>query len=301
MSPRVAPRTRPWPGAHHARASGPSDPAGTFVTLAAGPRGQGQVHVVLDEGEGAELGSDAAGLPVLTSHGIPGSVRDWRYVGPELAARGHPCVRVDMPGFGQSDVASWDAVEQKNRAAFFVALADALSVDRFVIMAHSFGGSLAMMAAALFPERVAGLIFVNSIGTLRHRGLAPIQGRLLRKLPDLFEHEVLGEGMLSFARWGYQQLGFKGEYGADELQHHMRLVQHLDFADLRWAARKVSCPALVVSTDDDPLVEPRVAHRLVSDLGEGALRRHLHLPDGGHYANKHHAAVIAEEAALLFS
>lgn len=301
MTKRQRTRTRDWPGTpsgdpHPA----PTDPDGRFIAL----RG-GQVFVVEDEVDDERL------PPVLTVHGIPGSTRDWRYLGPAMAAHGQKCARLDLPGFARSELSSWDAYEPRNRAAFFPWMADALELDRFVLMAHSFGGGLALTAAAMFPDRVCGLVLVNSVGTIRHRGLAPIQGRLLKGLPDLLHHDVLGGPLLELTRAGYKKLGFKGNswegdvelegFSDREIEHHIRVVQHMDFAEHRWAAREVRCPTLVISTDDDPLIEARVPHRLVTDLGAGALRRHLHLPDGGHYANKHHAHAIADEMATLFA
>ncbi len=291
MSRRQRTRTRAWPGTtHEDHKPAPTDPKTRLVALR-----DGRVHLAMDDVDDERL------PPVLTAHGIPGSLRDWRYLGPAMASYGQRRVRLDLPGFAGSDKRSWDAYAPRNRAAFFPALADTLGIDRFVLMAHSFGGGLALVTAALFPERVCGLVLVNSIGTVRHRGLAPIQGPLFKRLHELLEHDVIGGPFADLLRRGYAQLGFKGEFSVEDIVHHMKLINHMDFALHRWAAREVRCPVLVVSTDDDPLIEARVPHRLITDLGPGGLRRHLHLPDGGHYANKHHAHIIADEAAALFA
>jgi pimeloyl-ACP methyl ester carboxylesterase len=47
-----------------------------------------------------------------------------------------------------------------------MALADSLSLDRFVLVGHSMGGGVANLLAGLYPERIEKLVLLDVIGTL---------------------------------------------------------------------------------------------------------------------------------------
>ncbi len=71
-----------------------------------------------------------------------------------LAAPGHRVVAVDLPGFGEAvpeggTVAHWEDV---------VETMDALGIERAALLGSSFGASVALRVAALYPERVSALL-----------------------------------------------------------------------------------------------------------------------------------------------
>src|SRR6185503_18282779 len=103
-------------------------------------------------------------------HGVPGSVRDFRYLAPQLSDVVR-VVRLDLPGFGGSAPVA-DAVETlPGRARIVLALADHLGVSRFSVLGHSMGGGTAMVLASPHPDRVRLLVLVASLALSRHRGL----------------------------------------------------------------------------------------------------------------------------------
>ena len=112
---------------------------------------------------------DPAAPAVVALHGLPGSVRDFRYLGPLLAPHLH-FVRAELPGFGGS---TWqeDAVRFSGRANAVLALADHLGLRRFAALGHSMGGGTALTLAADAPDRVSHLVLLNSVALRRHRGL----------------------------------------------------------------------------------------------------------------------------------
>lgn len=256
----------------------PTDPEGRDVDL-----GRGPVHIV-DEGEGPA---------VIMCHGIPGSVRDFRYLGPELKKRGLRGIRFDWPGFGNSPLRSFHGVESRNRAAFIVRLADVLGIDRFCVVGHSFGGSPAMLTAALFKDRVWGLGLINSVGVNRHRAYPAVPKKVVSRIADGLDTPLLSEVLTEVVRAAYRRRNLKDDFDAKKLAHHARLASALEFADHRWATREVECESIVASSEDDPLVEPEVSHSLMSSFGDQAVRRHLHVREGGHYLQKVEAPRIA--------
>lgn len=105
---------------------------------------------------------DPAAPAMIFLHGFPESHRAWRHQLAAFAAD-HFVVAPDQRGYARSDkpvgVESYTA--DKPVADLF-ALADALGIDRFTLVAHDWGGAIAWMAALRHPERLAGLVIVNA-------------------------------------------------------------------------------------------------------------------------------------------
>lgn len=259
----------------------PNDPAGRTLPLFSGP-----VHVV-EEGP-------PGGGGVLLLHGAPGSVRDFRYLGPALAARGLRAIRVDLPGFGETPKDTWPRLDPTGRAGFLAATASALGLARFAVVGHSVGGTVALLAAALFPRQVTALGLVNSVGTHRHRGLSMPEG-LARPIGRALRSPHLAPHLLPQIQATYRRLGIRGvdALGAEALALHSELIAGLDFRLLRWAARNVACPTLLASAADDPLIEPEVAFAFAGAFDPKVSLRHLHFQEGGHYLQKHQAGRLA--------
>lgn len=97
----------------------------------------------------------ADGPVVLHQHGAPGGRLEIAALEDALAARHVRVITVDRPGYGGSSAAP--GRQQADWPADLAALADALGVERFAVTGYSSGGPYAVAAAALLPERVAGL------------------------------------------------------------------------------------------------------------------------------------------------
>ena len=111
-----------------------------------------------------EAGS-TGGPAVILLHGFPYDIHSYVDVAPQLAAQG---VRVIVPylrGFGATrfrDPAALRSGEQAALGADVIALMDAIGIPRAILAGHNWGGRAACVAAALWPDRCAGLVTVNS-------------------------------------------------------------------------------------------------------------------------------------------
>jgi proline iminopeptidase len=66
-----------------------------------------------------------------------------------------------------------------------IAVLDELQIERAVVLGHSWGGHLALHLAIAQPDRVAGLVIVDSLGAVGDGGVAEMGGNLVdRLLPD---------------------------------------------------------------------------------------------------------------------
>lgn len=107
----------------------------------------------------------ADGPPVLLMHGFPYDIHAYADVAPLLAAQGCRVIVPYLRGFGATQFRSDDTPRSGEQAALgadLLALMDALSLPRAILAGYDWGGRAACVVAALWPERCAGLVSVNS-------------------------------------------------------------------------------------------------------------------------------------------
>jgi pimeloyl-ACP methyl ester carboxylesterase len=115
-----------------------------------------------------EVGYVEAGPPdgevVLLLHGFPYDVHSYVDVLPRLAGAGQRVIVPYLRGHGPTrflDAATPRSGQQAALGADVIALLDALGIERAVLAGYDWGGRAACVAAALWPERCAGLVSVN--------------------------------------------------------------------------------------------------------------------------------------------
>jgi pimeloyl-ACP methyl ester carboxylesterase len=107
----------------------------------------------------------ATGPAAILLHGFPYDIHSYVDVVPMLAAQGFRVVVPYLRGFGATrfrDKATPRSGEQAAIGADVIALMDAIGIKRAVFAGHNWGGRAACVAAALWPDRCAGLVTVNS-------------------------------------------------------------------------------------------------------------------------------------------
>jgi soluble epoxide hydrolase/lipid-phosphate phosphatase len=108
----------------------------------------------------AEMGD---GFPVIMLHGWPELWYSWRHQLPALAAAGYRAIAPDMRGYGGTDApAEREQYTMKIICADVAGLMDALGLEQAVIVGHDWGGAALWQFALRYPERVAGLIGLNT-------------------------------------------------------------------------------------------------------------------------------------------
>ena len=111
----------------------------------------------------------AASLAIFWHHGTPNLGEPPEPLLPAAAERGIRWVSYDRPGYGGSspqpgrDVAS--------AASDVLAIADALGIARFAVMAHSGGAAHALACGALLSERVIGAVSISGLAPYGAQGL----------------------------------------------------------------------------------------------------------------------------------
>src|SRR5919109_3627036 len=102
-----------------------------------------------------------AGTPVVLLHGFPYDVHAFDDVTPLLVARGCRVIVPYLRGYGGTRFLSTETLRSGQQAVLghdLLALLDALSVPAAVLGGYDWGGRAACIVAALWPERVRGLV-----------------------------------------------------------------------------------------------------------------------------------------------
>lgn len=138
-----------------------------------------RVHAIDVGGLTLSVTEAGKGPPVVLAHGILFDHRMFDALVEDLA-RDHRTVAVDLRGHGRSSpvTAPYTLADQAQDLARVL---DGLGLERAVFVGHSMGAMSAMRLAAEAPERVEGLVVVNSsaeeesrVDRLRYRAMARV-------------------------------------------------------------------------------------------------------------------------------
>jgi 3-oxoadipate enol-lactonase len=224
---------------------------------------------------------------VVLSHGF---LMDHTMFGPQLPALA-PEYRVitwDQRGFGGTRAPGpftyWDSARD------VLSLLDHLGVEQAVLGGMSQGGFLSLRAALLAPERVAGLILIDTQAGLEdpaaaasyeqleqiwlEQGPAPVQ--------ELVAAIILGPGQWDewFAKWAAE----------DPAQATLAFRCLMDRDDITGRLGEIGCPALVVHGTDDAAIPLARAEALRDGLGGPATL--LAVDGAGHASSLTHAGKV---------
>lgn len=215
------------------------------------------------------------GPQVLLLHGWGGRIESFTPVYSDLV-RSYTVSAFDLPGFGASSLPPipWGSADY---ARLTLRVMDLLELVKPHMIAHSFGGQVAMTLAATRPDRVGKLVLVGSAGVRTRRTPAV---RLKRSAARV-------------GKWLAAHGGWLGEKVRDSIY---RRVQSQDYADagplratlvkvvnedLRELLPRLQSPTLLVWGEHDRDV-PLPAAQLMAQLIPDA--RMVVLENAGHFA-----------------
>jgi pimeloyl-ACP methyl ester carboxylesterase len=89
----------------------------------------------------------------------------WSRVAPDLRARGHSVYTPTLTGLGERDHLLGPDVDLELHAADILNLLTYEDIGRAVLVGHGYGGAVAQRVAALAPERIGRLIFLDALLT----------------------------------------------------------------------------------------------------------------------------------------
>ncbi|GIF72652.1 epoxide hydrolase family protein [Asanoa siamensis] len=119
-----------------------------------------QVTVTVDGLGIHALHARGGGLPVLLTHGWPGSFFEYEAAVAPLVAAGFDVVVPSLPGYGFSGKPTEPGWDIHRIARAWAALMSALGYDRFIAQGSDWGTSVSTSLALQVPERLIGLHLV---------------------------------------------------------------------------------------------------------------------------------------------
>jgi len=227
--------------------------------------------------------------PLLLLHGFLTNTRTWSRVLDPLAVGGR-VVAFDRPAFGLSarplpahgddEFADGDDPYSPDaQVAQTLALMDELGIDEAILVGSSAGGALALRVALTRPDRLRALVLIAPalasggppgwlralLDTPQLRRIGPLLTRGVRDRVDEFVGEAWHDPSLvdGAIREGYSR-GLRVDDWDRGLWRHTLAYRSAD--DLLPRLGELQLPVLVITGDDDRVVDPAESERLAEAL-----------------------------------
>jgi pimeloyl-ACP methyl ester carboxylesterase len=211
------------------------------------------------------------GVPLVGIHGFGGDKETWLLM-TAMVPRSRGIVLVDLPGHGRSDDVPEDRASVRHHAEAVLRVLDRTGTERAVICGNSMGGGVALRLAESWPDRVAGLVLVGSVGRDVHTGGARAwadgDNPLIPRLDDIDRFMALAlERPPPVGKAVIRHVITQRARRADALT---RLFRGFVLADGERGVprdlRTITVPALVIHGEQDRIIHKRVAEDLVASL-----------------------------------
>jgi pimeloyl-ACP methyl ester carboxylesterase len=172
----------------------------SFDNVGAGVPNSAYSRFVEIDGVRLHYQEKGTGTPLVLIHGYTSSTYSWKDVFEPLA-KNFRVIAVDLKGFGFSGKPDGDYT-RRGQAILVTHLLEHLKVEQAWLCGNSMGGEVALNVALAHPERVLGLILIDSAGvevagkgTLTPSYLTiPVVGRLLIAL-SLTSSKLVRQGL----------------------------------------------------------------------------------------------------------
>ena len=188
---------------------------------------------------------------------------------------------VDFPPFGKTDCTpnGWNIFTY---ARMVISLCEHLKIDKCDIVAHSFGGRVAILFCALFPRKASSLVLCDSAGLKTRKSLSYYKKIWTYKLRKRFHLNVQGYGSADYQKLDENMKKVFVEVVGQSLDEYCPLIE---------------CPTKIMFGQKDKDTPPYMAKRL------HRLIKNSHmciLPNAGHFSFLDSPLVFAREVSLFW-
>ena len=216
-------------------------------------------------------------LPIVGIHGFGGDKETWLMMA-ALVSRARGLALIDLPGHGRSRDVDEVQASTRGHAEAVLRVLDACGIERAILCGNSMGGGVALRLATSWPERVAGLVLVASVGREIHDGGARAwaeagENPLIPRVEDIDRFMALVlERPPPVGKAVIRHVITNRARRADALS---RLFRGFILAGGDEGVPKelgaIDVPALVIHGEQDRIIDRRVAEDLVQALPRAEL------------------------------
>jgi pimeloyl-ACP methyl ester carboxylesterase len=242
------------------------------------------------------------GVAMLLVHGFGNEAHIWDDFAPVVAPY-YRTIAVDLRGHGDSAHDPKGRYDYHSHVRDLESITAELGIDRLVLVGHSLGGRISALFAARNPERLAGLVLVDSGPDLDARGVSRISTDVERSIDLTFASLAECENALAHAYPAAQPTALarmarhgmreredgRYERKTDPAYHSFRdeltareaeALEKKTARELWEALARIRCPALVVRGAASDILDPETAERMAEEVLPNA--RLAVVPHAGH-------------------
>jgi pimeloyl-ACP methyl ester carboxylesterase len=223
-------------------------------------------------------------LPVVFLHGFAAALSTWDDIRGLLPTDRYRLYFLDLKGFGRSSRPRDGAYRPADQARVLSAFLEAEGLQNVVLVGHSLGGGIALLACLEARSRgkdalIGGLVLIDSAAYLRK--LPPVF-RLLRVPPlgwailNLLPVSLMVRYVLFRIYYDARSVTpariarYTSIYDKKESTHvltgSVRQLIPENFAEVVASYRQIALPVLIVWGENDPIIRVEDGHRLRSDI-----------------------------------
>ena len=232
-----------------------------------------------------EAGSQNKNAVVLI-HGLGATGGSWQFQLQEAADAGYRVIAPDLPGFGCSKYAgrSWQIKTISKELITFLSSA---GMCDFYLAGISLGGAVALQTVLDFPEKVRGLMLINTFACLKPQSMSEwlyfARRGILAFLRDpAVQAQLVADRVFPNPdQHFYRKILVENIKNTNPRVYRQAMIALAKF-DVRYRLAELNLPVWVVSGDLDTTIPLKAQYDLVRRI-PGA--RHICVPEAGHAVN----------------
>lgn len=244
------------------------------------------------------------GRPLIFAHGYGCDQNVWQPVASALAAD-HEVVLYDCAGCGMADPTVYDPVRHatlEGHADDLIAICEAAELDRPVLMAHSVGTMIGVLAAQRRPHLFDSLVLLAPSPSYLNDGdyVGGFERDDIDRLLDTLDSNHFGWArmMAPVIMGNLDRPELAGALGDSFCRMDPAVARHFArvtfLADHRNALAEVPVPSLLLQCSDDDLAAPSIGEYLARRMPDSEL---VHLAATGHCPHMSAPAEVVQTVA----
>jgi pimeloyl-ACP methyl ester carboxylesterase len=221
-------------------------------------------------------------VPYILLHGFGASLFSWHEVVNPLAEYG-TVIAYDRPAFGLTErPLEWEGespYSQDAQVELVIGLMDALGIAKAILVGNSAGGTISMLTALKYPERIESLILMDPAvyaGGGAPAWIRPLLGTpQMRHVGPLFARQIQAQGV-EFIKTAWHdpskipQSTFDGYLKPLQVENWDKALWELTLSSresgLAERVSEFNLPILVITGDDDRIVPTEQSLRLAEEI-----------------------------------